>query len=321
MNTYTYKLIEFPNNKVDTPTLIEEIQTSSIVPGIYNVRVDIRGCNITFKATLSAEEKSTLNQIISTHTGEQKVERDYPVDPSGKLRVHQTSRILGTTVHWTGIGDDVSSFSNGLGTGEPIYIWHAIGDDADQSIYIDFNVIENPSYIHEGLFSWKDAFFDQLTVEVVPKTVEYTSSSNTNYNQYGPIVIPAAGDGNINITSDLTDPFGGLVYLPNGDMGEPPNGFWDADWNSDTKLFENITPNLNQEGRYNIFVQEIPLVRIINHIPLLGSGFQILNSSDTDEIGQNMRLKVTATTNTSMHMGDHAWGLACTLVMHRKETV
>jgi len=57
-------------------------------------------------------------------------------------------------------------------------------------------------------------------------------------------------------------------------------------------------------------------------MPLLNSGFIALNSSDTDELGHGMRLKMIADTNTTVSgIGDHDWSLAVTMCLHRKKSV
>ena len=104
--------------------------------------------------------------------------------------------------------------------------------------------------------------------------------------------------------------------MPNDDQNNPPVAYWNADWNSTTKEFENITAAPNGDGRYNMFAVEVSLNRFVNRIPLLHYGFQMLQSADTAELGQGMRLKATAHTWGE----DHAWKVACALTMHRQKS-
>lgn len=241
-----------------------------------------------------------------------------PKDRSGKIRMHQTSRKLGLRVMWMGVGDDPTDIKK-VGGGNSLALKHEVGDTEPLVKYLDFNICENETWLHEGYLTWKDAQLDTLTLEMCCRAPTFTMGSNTFYNLYGGyLIIPAAGDGIIDVTSDLTDPIaGGLIQMPNNDLNEPPTAFWNADYNSSTGLYENISPAPYGNGRYNIFAGEIIFARFINKIPLLGSGFIALNSSDTDQMGQGMRLKMTADTNTE-EFPDHDWAVACIMCLHRE---
>jgi len=203
-------------------------------------------------------------------------------------------------------GDDESEKSSS----GSVFIWK-------QHCYLDFNIIENETWIHEGYIIWRDAEFDSITLEMVPILTPYSAGENTYYNLYGGyLIVPAAGDGTIQPTNDMTDPRDGLIYIPDTDLGVPPVAYWDADWNSTSKAFENIAANAQAQGRYNMFTSEIVFGRFVNHVHLLGWGFEMLQSADTARIGQGMRLKATAET----HGEDHAWKVSCALTMHREDT-
>ena len=107
--------------------------------------------------------------------------------------------------------------------------------------------------------------------------------------------------------------------MPNNDLNESPTAFWDADYNTSTHLYENIRPNYTGQGRYNIFSYEVIFAEFIRQIPLLSDGFIALNSSDTDQLGQGMRLKMIADTNKSKQ--DHDWSVACIMCLHRDHSV
>jgi len=242
-----------------------------------------------------------------------------PQDRSGKTRVHQTSRKLGTRIMWIGLGDDPSDVHK-VGGGAAFDIQHDLGEGDPESVYIDFNIVNNETWLHEGYITWKDCDMDRLSLEMVPRITAGQAGTNTNYNLYGGyMIIPAAGDGTFDITADITDPNAGLIYMPDNDLGEAPTAFWNADYNSSTKLYENITAAPSGNGRYNMFSVEITFARFLNHMPLLGSGFLALNSSDTDQMGHGMRLKMIANTNESVD--DHKWAVACLMCMHRNASV
>ncbi len=235
-----------------------------------------------------------------------------PQDKSGKTRIHQTSRKLGLRIMWFGEGDD-SNDVHKVGGGTPIIIDHTIGG-GDSPLYVDFNVCNNESFIHEGYLTWKNCNMDKLSLSLVPRVTAVQAGTNTNYNLYGGyMIIPAAGNGTTDVTADLTDPNAGLIFMPNDDQGNPPTAFWNADYNPATKLYENITPAPSGNGTYNMFSVEITFAKFMYNIPLLGDGFIALNSSDTDEIGHGFRLKITPATNGD----DHDWAVACIMCMHR----
>jgi hypothetical protein len=246
---------------------------------------------------------------------------EQPKDRSGKVRVHQTSRKLGTRIMWVGLGDDTSDVHN-VGGGQVFDIEHNIGEGNSEIVYIDFNIVNNETWLHEGYVTWKDCDMDRLTSEMVTRvTACHTdSTATTNYNLYNDnIIIPAVGDGTLVLDADITDPNAGLVFMPDNDLGEVPTAFWNADYNSTTKLYENITPAPTGNGRYNMFSEEEVLARFLNHMPLLGNGFLGLDSSDTDQMGHGMRIKMIADTNISV--GDHKWAVACLMCMHRNSSV
>jgi hypothetical protein len=267
------------------------------------------------KCPNNSEHSINTDKIIVT----QKKKDVGPQDRSGKTRVHQTSRKLGLRVMWTGVGDDPTDIHK-VGNGESFEVVHDLGEGDPESLYIDFNMVKNETWLHEGYITWKNCEMDKLSLEMCPRVTAGEAGTDTNYNLYGGyMVIPAAGDGTFNITADITDPNAGLVYMPDNDLGEAPTAFWNADYNSTTKLYENITPAPTGNGRYNMFSVEITFARFLSHMPLLGSGFIALNSSDTDQMGHGMRLKMVA--DTSQTAEDHVWSVACLMCLHRESSV
>lgn len=335
---YNYTIDQFPNHKFDLSKLDREIRESDIIISLDYLLGNETDVNIFFKADISTEGWSTLSGIINIHDGiddyvdytpvsivstaiEQpvKILEEYR-DRSGKLRVHQTSRKLGLRIMWTGVGDDVTD-PNKVGGGEPLSFKHHIGDLEPMVKYIDFNVADNETWLHEGYVTWKGGDMDTLTLRMVPRTVTTSGSVGSNMVVYGGyLVVPVPnGYGNVVINNDLSQPTGGLVYMPNNDLDEPPTAYWDADWNNTTHKYENIRPNLTGAGRYNIFSHEVILAEFVREIPLLSDGFMVLASSDTDQLGQGMRLKMIADTN-NVESPDHDWSVACIMCLHRNRS-
>ena len=240
---------------------------------------------------------------------------------SGKIRVHQTSRQFGTYVYFTGAGDDPLNPKD-IGSGERFVFHHKVGDPQQVIEYFDFNTYMNETYIHEAYITWENAKFDYVDLDFVTVSPEISGAANTNFNLHdGYLIVPAAGDGNIQITSDITTCHGGLFQCKENELGVMPQGFWNADGNIDTARFENITPAPAGDGEFNIFGGELHLARLVNHIPLLGNGFQQLQSSDVDIIPHGLRMKITANTNIEGDIEDHDWSLAFMLVLHRTRSI
>jgi len=264
----------------------------------------------------------TAHTIDSTKTTIDEVVEKEVVDQSGRQKIHQSSKPIGTTTHFTGEGDDVATSPTTYGGGTVIKNAHAVSDGMSQSIYIDFNFIENKSWLHEGYLQWRNAEFDMLTMDICPITTTNIAGTNTNYNNGDAVgasylIIPASGDGVIDMTATLSDHRGGLVYMPDAEDGTPPVAFWNADWNTSTKVYENIIGAPSGNGRYNLFNTEVPLNRFVNKMQLLGNGFMKIQTSDVSQLGNGMRIKFVADTIGA----DHAWDFATTLVIDREKTV
>jgi len=321
---YTFSITgDFPNKKVNTNKLTYEIQESEITIALSHINTDPNDCFIWFKDELPVDSSAALVTIISNHSGESLPSKSQPVslseefrDKGGKLRVHQTSRKDGLAIHWTSEGDNRSDPTI-FGKGNNLSHVHNIGDETSHTIYVDFNSLENESWIHEVVLTWKGCFLDIITVDIVPDVVSVIDSTSSSFTTYGPIIIPAEpGTGTIDLAQDVLAYGGGLVTRdsPSDPSVSPSPAFWDADWNSDTGRFENLRANPTGEGQYNMFHTELVLNRTFNKIQILGDGFQVFNSSDTDELTHGLRLKCIFETR----LPDHDWAISGIVVMHRK---
>jgi hypothetical protein len=250
--------------------------------------------------------KPTIDSLLPT---------DYGVTDGSKIMVHQTSRVLGTITYFTCASDDQAHMGlvgGGVAETQKLKGHHKIGDPATMSRYLDINTAENETYIHEGYIQWKDALNDELTVSIVPEVTTVSAGSNTFYNLYGGyLVIPAAGDGTINIDNMV------LCEMPVNEFGKRPASYWNADYNTTTHLYENVTAAPLGNGAFNMFTVEVTLDQFAHKIPLLGSGFMNLQTSDASALTQNLRIKVTTET-----IGvDHDWWWNAFATFHRRRTV
>ena len=194
-----------------------------------------------------------------------------------------------------------------------LYWEHEVSGDNPETIYIDFNSVYNPTWIRQGDIAWANAAFDMLSFSLVPKTTTYSSGSNTNYDLYGGyLVIPAAGDGEITVADNDRV----LIQNTPNEFGDMPAGYWDADWNTSTKAFENIAPNYTGTGEYNMFGVEVVLHKFMNRRRLIGTGRKDCMTEDVAQLGHGLRMKVEAHT----HGTDHAWSGCATLMLYRQKT-
>jgi len=232
-----------------------------------------------------------------------------------KIHVHQTSRLPGTTTFFTCASDlqtDPTVVGGEVPENQKLKGHHEIGQDIVQHAYLDLNSITNDTYLHEGYLQWKDALNDEITVSFVPKLSSVSAGAGTLYNMYqGYMVVPAAGDGTI-VVDDMV-----LVEMPLNEFGNRGAAFWNADFNTTTKLFENVTAAPTGNGVYNMFTVEVNFILFANKVPLLGSGFMNLQTSDSSRLGHNIRIKVTAYTLGS----DHDWWWNAFATLHRIFTV
>ena len=232
----------------------------------------------------------------------------------GKLAVHQTSRNQGLVSYFTGCGDSEANEYDVGGGGQMINAQHLATDMMTQYYRVYFNAAENETHIHEGYLQWMDARNDKISLEFIPKVTPYSAGTNTNYTIYGGyLIIPAGGDGLVVVTPGDEV----LVEVPlNEDGVQAGAGYWDADWNYTTKVFENIAPNYGGVGKYNMFSLEVVLDRFINKICMLGSGAMQISTTDSSMLGHNMGIKFTIAT-----MGmNHEWWWNSAISFFRRKT-
>lgn len=246
--------------------------------------------------------------------GDQYLKFEDPENTDGRKIVHATPRKRGLFTCFIGAADSQVDPSRIAGAdGTPLVYHHQIGDTSPAKIYFDLNTIANETYAHAGHMMWKDALLDFVSLETVPKLSTYTISSDTFFNLYGGyLVIPAAGNGNINMTSM------NLVEVPTNEFGTRSGaGYWDASYDTVNKVFTNIVPNVYGQGRFNMFTMEIVFDRFINRMPMLGDGFLSLDTYDASQLGHGMRLRLTFETSAA---GDHEWYWCAGLKPYRKKT-
>jgi hypothetical protein len=229
--------------------------------------------------------------------------------------VKVNSRPLGTSGYFTSRDDDITNpvdVGNGLNIVE---LDHKIGDPEIQEITQRFNVEGNRSWIFEGYLKYSGAAFDRFCFYISTVATPYTESSGTNFARYPSkgIIIPAAGNGDVDIDTDNLTTL--VSVVPKTDTGTYPAAFWDADFDSTTGKYGNLTPNPTGTGKYNIFYTEVVLKRYINNLGLLESGFFKFETSDPSELASNLKCNYRFTTSGT----DHDWKAIIFISMFREK--
>jgi len=246
-----------------------------------------------------------------------------PRGKDGKVAVHATSKSPGLFVYWTGKGDNFANHY--VGNGEPILLRHMVGEPKAQHKYIDFHCIDNKTEMHEGTVVWYNTKVgDSGSCSSVSSVMPTEPGVNTNFNLYGGyLIVPAAGNGTIQVTGDMTniDPaLGCFVEMYVDEAGYKPPTFWNADYNPTTMKFENITPAPNGDGRFNLFAVEVYFSRFVNHVNFVGTGSVNLRSEDSAPLMHGMRLLHHINTSTLEGVDDHEWSFSVALTLQRART-
>lgn len=242
--TYSYAVAsDFPNHAVDAGRLHEEVSDSAIVTALVGVGVKGDSCDVTFKAALSAGDKTLLDGIVAVHTGAPQLD---PTTLDGKPVIHIDAPLDGPDqkpvfvlspapegwmTYFVGRGDDAGATppASGRGTGDPIRIEFLASDTYPKDESAEWSYIE-PTYVHDGQLTWKnpddfdanDHFSLCVRIPANTPTANGSNAGNCNVVPTGlgySVIVPAAGDGAYDI--DLST----AVPAP---AGLDQNGYWDV---------------------------------------------------------------------------------------------
>ena len=110
---YTYAMTDFLNGLVNISTLKVDIEQSNITKGVKEITATSSTCDIWFKDSLSAGEKTVLDGIVDVHSGVA-TEDNAPTMPDGRPLVRADTRPIGTQTYFTCCGDDSTSIGGGI---------------------------------------------------------------------------------------------------------------------------------------------------------------------------------------------------------------
>ena len=154
MTVYTYNLSDFPNGKVNSDRLSQEIHASVITISLASIDTNSAGVMISFKADLSAGEKTILDAIVANHSGEDLAQ----INPIMK------AQILTEAVHWVESGQTTQD----LFAAESLIIDISSGDTTKaQSFSWPYNIGIKSATI----YATEDMIGDELVVHEAPNTL------------------------------------------------------------------------------------------------------------------------------------------------------
>jgi len=218
----------------------------------------------------------------------------------------------------TGTGDDIV---NGIkGEGEEFQIISSVIEVVEK----EFQFLEFV-YLAGGGYRWSGASIGDwvsllLYAPASPVVANATNTGNCDLSDAGgslpaPILIvpnsanTGAYDVNLSEKYNANVNFTKVVPVPS----EDETGF--VDWNEDT---EEVTWNLEQKGKFNLFVADIDLARFVNKVRLMGNGYRELTipAVKAKKILPHWRFKVSLN-NSGNKTLEFIWDL----VTARKKTI
>ncbi len=240
----------------------------------------------------------------------------------GKMLVHNTPTPVGATTYFACVGDDPADKAS-VGGGVKMVIDHQTAG-GDNALDVHFNMAQNKTYIHSGYLIWSGAQQDCITMYVMAYASTSQAGASTNYTTFnypghpwhGKLIIPASGDGDLDVTAVVLVGFYPSVTKQLGDM--PPR-YWNATWNPATKVYDSITAAPAGDGEFNMFTEEMYLFCFARSIILEGDNYTPwpFQSHDSQRLGDGMFVRIAPDTEGT----DHNWRAIATIIMHRESTL
>jgi hypothetical protein len=261
----------FPNAKVDVDRLTQEIEESAISVALDHIGVTSGSCVITFKDELSAPEQTQLSSLVANHSGEplangvQIVELASPSTSEGRPVFQPSSFPGGVYLYIPGAGD---SRTLGRGKGQTFGLESDVaGDSSIEFQFNDWVYASGGGLVYEGgrFGDYADFMFVAPATPVVPN-----AGGTGNVRLVPPqagypsiLIVPSPGTGTHD--ADLSQ----ACPVPAIDPNDNGIGYWD--WSEPSTGLGTVsyspTPGA---ARWFLFAVEMPLVKFVNRMPLLG---------------------------------------------------
>ena len=284
----------------------------------YLAANEVVGVSVQQEAADQADFESSHKAAAETRPATHGTTRD------GKVFVHQTPTPVGSTTYITSEGDDYEH-RHSVGGGALMKVEHSVSG-GDIPADVDFNCAINKTYIYSGFATWSGCQRDRLSLAVMARGSATSAGSNTYFTAlnypghpwHGKLILPAAGDGDLSVTTPVL-----VGFYPNPGSAEEIESlpkYWNATWNPATQQYGNIAAAPFGDGEFNMFTGETQLFRFANNILLDGENFTpwSIDSKDSQRMGDGMFLRLVPVTNPQV--SDHAWRACVTLFMHREHT-
>jgi len=278
----------FPNHKVATDRLTQEIGRSSIVIALDYIKTYLDNCTINFKYDLEPSEWSILDGVVAGHSGEALVQPPQLVDIGG-VKTSDGTPIISPCIFPAGVYLFVCGASDSdtvRGEGGLFTVSSGVAGDTikDLDHFLDFVYVAGGSLVFSGaqLGDWVSARM------VCPATTFVPSSNNTgNCNLMtcppcpgvpvgSKIAIPANGNGAYNVNLATATP------VPSHDTDMPGVGSGFYAWNEPSNGIGRgtITPVPEMTGDYHFLDHEVQLVNFVNRVLILGAGTLNVSTSN-----------------------------------------
>ncbi len=275
----------------------------------------VAGVNVSQEATDQTDFETNSKAKAEDDPPTQEATRD------GKMYVHSTPAPVGATTYFTGVGDDPADKAS-IGGGQKMLVSHTSGG-GDNNVDVHLNMAQNISYLHSGYVTWASAQQDTISLYIMAYASTTSASTSTNFTTlnypghpwHGKLVVPAAGDGDLDVTTPVLV---GFYASSNKDESSRPPRYWNATWNPATKVYDNITAAPAGDGEFNMFTEEMALFCFAREIILEGDNYSPwpFESKDSQRIGDGMFVRFVPVTAGA----DHSWRVMATLIMHREYT-
>lgn len=235
-------------------------------------------------------------------------DNSFPISEIGsKIWVHSSSKpVLPDTqlyVQWIGAGDDTINHIIGEG---PLGIINNSPGTPISTVDFEFDESFGAIYIHEGFATWQNAQpGDYLSALIVAEGTHLQQVQNLDLvlDSDNYVLYSTGGPGT------GTHGFASQPYLLNRTFSK------DGDW--DYSAATSLVPNFTKTGEYKINVNEMPVHRFINKLPIFGTNTNPFRmpSEDTFDLphGYFLRIEAHNVSNTD-------WQAAIMITVYRART-
>lgn len=247
-----------------------------------------------------------------------------PKNCFGNLKVDISPKLINTVTTYTSFGDDPDDPYD-IGGGTPFETIHILDIDSTSNIkYIDFNTIDNLTYLFNGSLTVTNAIHDRVILELVSfKTNFNLSEIETQYKLIKDCLIVPSTTNIEGVNVDIPDIIDNTIYYNRGLVHSTLNSdgnripaYWNADWDQNINKFININPTPNGDGEYNMYSIEMIFIKMIDCL-CSGTLIKHFQCYNVDRFATGTRLKLTTETRGP----DHSWSVIGDIMLYRRYSI